>query len=154
MRFVFVALLVITSFTTSAQDGADRITISKFDKPKDIALLDTIKNLLLTGAYTQFISEEKEIYNKASKTNNFSDVKKLLNKLSSNGSEDVSQCFYPRHSINYYKDGRLIKYVLICFECYGVRFSDERWVTRVGNEQKRIKLMDELKAHFSSLGLN
>ena len=153
MRYVVAILLFMIFLSSSAQDGADRITFSKFDKPKDIALLDTVKKMLAEEMYGQFISEEKEVYNKASKTDSFRVVENLLQKLSKNGSDDVSQCFYPQHSINFYKKGRIVKFVLVCFDCYGVRFSDERWVTKVKDEKKRLSLMDELKAYFSSQGL-
>ena len=152
MKYLLVVLIFISSLCVVAQDGADRITFSKFDKPRDLALLDSVKSTLVPGNYGSFISEEKEVYNKTSKATKFSDVKRILNKLSNNGSDDISQCFYPQHSINFYKGGKLIKYVLICFDCYGLRFSDERWVTKVGSEKKRIDLMGELKAHFLSEG--
>jgi hypothetical protein len=153
MRSFFVATALLFSVALLAQNGADRITFSRFDKPKDFALLDTVKSLVALGKYQQCISEEKEVYNKADKNNSFSAVKKLLNKLSRNGTEDISQCFYPRHSINFYNNGKLVKYVLICFECNGIRFSDERWMTNVKDEQKRIKLMDELRSQFATEGL-
>lgn len=152
MRYLLTAFLLLFTVTLFAQSGADRITFSRFDKPKDLALLDTVKSLVAFGKYQQFISEEREVYNKDSKTKQFSAVKKLLNKISTNGTDDISQCFYPRHSINFYKGEKLVKYILICFECYGVRFSDERWVTNVKNEEKRIKLMDELKTYFTAEG--
>lgn len=135
-----------------AQDGADRITFSKFDKPRDLALLDSVKSTLVPGNYSAFISGEKEVYKSGAKTSKFFDVKKIISRLSNNGSDDISQCFYPQHSINFYKSGKIIKYVLICFDCYGLRFSDERWTTKVRNEKKRIDLMSELKAHFLSEG--
>jgi hypothetical protein len=152
MRYVLMAFFISVFFVASAQDGADRITFSRFNKPKDLALLDTVKSLLALGKYNAFISEEKEVYNKTSNTNKFSDVKKLLTKISNNGSDDISQCFYPLHSINFYKNGRIVKYVLICFDCYGLRFSDERWITKVGNEKKRMDLMEQLKKYFIAEG--
>ena len=148
MSNLLLTVLLVISVAASAQ-SFDRITFSKFDKPKDFALLDTVKSLLLTGNYSKFISGEKEVYPAKGGNNHFAAVNKLLNKLSRNGSDDISQCFYPRHSINFYKGGKLVKYVLICFECYGLRFSDERWITRVRDEKKRMALMDELKAYFT-----
>ena len=153
MKYLFTIFMFTISFCGMSQDGADRITFSKFDKPKDLALIDTVKGLLLAGSYGSFISEEKEVYNKASATRNFSAVKNILQNLSNNGSDDISECFYPQHSINFYKGDKIVKYVLICFDCYGVRFSDERWITKVRNEKKRIDLMQELRTHFQSNGL-
>ena len=150
MRILLSVFLLTMSFAVLAQGGADRITFAYFNNPKDLALLDTVKSLVSTGKYGQFISGEVEVYNRQSDNKNFSAIKKTLNKLSANGTDDISQCFYPRHSINFYKNGKIVKYVLICFECYGLRFSDERWLTKVKDEDKRIKLMDELKAHFLS----
>jgi hypothetical protein len=153
MRYLLAALLFFISIASFAQGDAERITFSRFDKPKDLALLDTVKQMLFWGNYGKFISNEREVFVKGSKTKDFSAIKKLLNKLSSNGSDDISECFYPRHSINFYKGGKIVDYVLICFECEGIRFSDERWITNVKSDEKRIALMKQLKEYFRNEGL-
>ena len=152
MRYLFILLFFFVSSGSFAQ-SYDRITLSKFDKPNDLALLDTVKQLLKTGGYGKFISSEQEVYNKSAKTNDFNSVKSLLKKLSSNGTDDISKCFYPRHSVNFYQGNAIVKYVLICFECEGLRFSDERWITNEKDENKQIKVMNELKEEFTKEAL-
>jgi len=153
MRYLLMMLFLFSSSSVFGQRGTDSITFSNFNKPHDVALLDTVKQTLVWNNYKNFISDEKTVFSKRDKAKDFSSISKLLKKLSSNGTDDISKCFYPHHSINYYKEGKIVKYVLICFECEGVRFSDERWITKVKNEQKRMAMMKELKAYFVSQDL-
>jgi hypothetical protein len=74
---------------------------------------------------------------------------RIAKELKSNGSGDINKCFIPRHAVQLYNKGRLVYTMLICFECDGVRFSDEGSETKaVKKVAKRENLMKELKELF------
>jgi hypothetical protein len=72
----------------------------------------------------------------------------LLKKLRANGSEDINKCFIPRHIIQLYNGDELVYSVLVCFECGGIRFSNETKTTGIKSAAKREALMKQLKALF------
>lgn len=150
MKWVSFLVSILLVINVSAQ-GFNRVTISRFDKPNDKPLIDTLKNYLEKPGYNRFISEEVELTR--SGANDLKMLNKLVGSIRSNGSDDISKCFYPRHSINYYKDGQLVKYVLVCFECEGVRFSEQRRLTPVKNVVKRENQMEELQTIFKKYNL-
>lgn len=147
--FLFVFLLVGTA---SMAQNYDKVTIARFKRPDDKPLVDTLKNLLNTPRYQDFIADEVDVYPAKSK-NNFSALKSLLSQIRKNGSDDISRCFIPRHVVNYYKNGKVVDYALICFECEGIRFSDERRLTAVKNEKKRETQMKKLEELFRNYNL-
>ncbi|MBL7739862.1 MAG: hypothetical protein JNK14_11615 [Chitinophagaceae bacterium] len=75
----------------------------------------------------------------------------LVSRIKSNGTEDVAKCFIPRHSINFYKGGKIVRYLLVCFECDGVRFSDEPSKTFIKSVNARDRQMTELKKLFKDI---
>jgi hypothetical protein len=72
----------------------------------------------------------------------------ILQQLKSNGSEDVNKCFIPRHIVQVYSGDKLLYQALICFECDGIRFSNQPKTTPVKSVKKREQLMAELKTLF------
>lgn len=72
----------------------------------------------------------------------------LLNNLKANGTEDINKCFIPRHAITVYSNAAVLYRVLVCFECDGVRFSNQSKTTRIKSVAKREKWMQELQAFF------
>lgn len=73
----------------------------------------------------------------------------LIKKLKTNGSEDVSKCFIPRHCITMTSGDSAAYYVLVCFECDGIRFSNERKTIRIKSVDNREKWLKELKGYFT-----
>jgi hypothetical protein len=73
---------------------------------------------------------------------------KLLNNIKANGTGDISKCFIPRHAITVMSDDKVLYRVLVCFECDGIRFSNQTATTAVKTVTKREKWMKELKALF------
>jgi hypothetical protein len=75
----------------------------------------------------------------------------LSNRIKSNGTEDISKCFIPRHSINFYNDGKVIRCLLVCFECDGVHFSDDPAKKIIKSIAAGDKQMAELKKLFNDM---
>jgi hypothetical protein len=74
----------------------------------------------------------------------------LIKKLKANGTEDINKCFTPRHCITLI-DGETVVYrALICFECDGIRFSNEKKTSAIKSAGNREKWMQELKRYFTS----
>lgn len=72
----------------------------------------------------------------------------LVKKLKANGSEDISKCFIPRHCITMVSGDSAAYHVLVCFECDGIRFSNERNTTKIKSVNNREKWLKELKGYF------
>ena len=146
-----LCLIVLISTVLQAQVAYDSITISRCGIENDWYG----KNWADTLAAQQFrwyIKEEKSVWIKpASGKKNLPAVISLINRIKSNGTEDVSKCFIPRHSINFYKQGKIARYLLVCFECDGVRFSDDPKKNFIKNINTRDKQMLELKQLFKDL---
>ncbi len=132
---------------TNGQATYDSITISKSgiaEKWPDGKWADTLK----TGRYKDYIFEESTAWKK--KTNaDTAYLFKLLREIKLNGTEDVSKCFIPRHSMNFYKGGKIVRYMLICFECDGIRFSEESSGSPVKKAAKREAQMKELRLLYT-----
>ncbi len=150
-RILPVFILLITAIDLKAQSTYDSITISRC----------TIENnwygakwpdSLKAGKFKNYIKQEKTVWIKpATAPKVLPSVISLTNRIRSNGTEDVSKCFIPRHSINFYKNGKINRYLLVCFECDGVHFSDDPAKTFVKNLDVRDKQMAELKKLFKDI---
>ncbi len=73
----------------------------------------------------------------------------LIKKLKTNGSEDINKCFTPRHCITLLNGETVVYRALICFECDGIRFSNEKNTTAIKSAGNREKWMQELKQYFT-----
>ena len=147
-KLLFLFLLTPATTILKAQIPYDSITISRFliqEKMYGARWPDTLK----AGRFPVYLSDERRVWIKPEKTFKvLPQVISLANRIKTNGTEDVSKCFIPRHSINYYKGGKITRYLLVCFECDGVRFSDDppnSFVKSVGTREKQ---MAELKTLF------
>lgn len=76
-------------------------------------------------------------------------IVQLLTALKANGTEDVSKCFIPRHVVTLYSNDKILYRVLLCFECDGIRFSNQKMSTAIKSVTKREKKMKELKSVFT-----
>ena len=152
MKSVLItAILFIMLIDVRAQADSDSITISRCTIENDwygANWTDSLKQ----GKFKKYLKNEKTVWVKPVKVSKvLSPVISLSNNIKSNGTEDVSKCFIPRHSINFYKAGKISRYLLVCFECDGVHFSDDPAKTFVKNVDTREKQMAELKKLFKDI---
>lgn len=124
----------------TTEPGTTRITLSSFTRSEDYRLVDTVDAAELPA----YLSKERTL-----PADSVGLIQTLLAGIRKNGTDDVAKCFIPRHSINFYKGDQLEKFVLVCFECEGVRFSEHGGLTPVKNAEKRIEQMNELKKYFA-----
>lgn len=152
MKFFFTLLaFLVTGCALKAQINYDSLTISRFliqDDMYDADWVDTLKG----GRYPHYIADERTVWIKpAVVAKVLPPVISLLNQIRTNGTADVAKCFIPRHSINYYKEGKIVKFLLICFECDGLHFSDDPPKNFMNDIKKREKQLQQLKEIFKDL---
>ena len=108
------------------------------------------KDTLRMGGFPNYIFNERTAWKKGSGRAKASpDILALANSIKANGTADIAKCFIPRHSVNFYKQGKIVRYLLVCFECEGVRFSDDPPVLFIKKEGARLKQLKELEKLFS-----
>jgi hypothetical protein len=74
----------------------------------------------------------------------------LIKKLKANGTADINKCFTPRHCITLLNGETVVYRALICFECDGIRFSNQKNTSAIKSVENREKWMQELKRYFTS----
>lgn len=139
-------LIIFLSLTSRAQISYDSITISRF--------VDRfVPNWPVTEAnYTAYIRQEKTIWVKPGTADTILPrILLLTNEIQANGSGSLNRCFTPRHSVNYYKDGKIVLYLLVCFQCDGLLFTDKERREFLVSRDVRLKQMEELKTIFKEL---
>jgi len=150
-RVLLATILVAVTAMAKSQSVYDSITISRFRISEEMygaAWRDTLK----LGKFPAHVYEEKTVWVKpALNEKKIPAVIFLSDRIKANGTEDVAKCFIPRHSINYYKGGKISRYLLVCFECDGLRFSDDPSKTFVKNAIVRENQMGELKKLFKQI---
>jgi hypothetical protein len=154
-KMLFFFFLVCCTGISRAQSGYDSITFSRFLIREDL-LGKNWPDTLKAGHYNNYIAEEKTVWRKPVQPPPRAmgvthPVLSITDRVKKNGTADVAKCFIPRHSINYYKGGTITRYLLICFECDGLRFSDDPNNTFVKSVSTREKQMAELKNLFAGL---
>lgn len=152
MKYLLSYLILFLFFPgAKAQGSFDSITISRFlirDELLGINWTDTLK----AGKYGNYISEEKTVWKNPKKpVKEIPPLISLLSRIEKNGYEDVTKCFIPRHSINYYQKGKIVRFLLVCFECDGLRTSKFVKKDFVKSVDVREKQMQELKEIFKKL---
>jgi len=147
-KILLVIILFIIANNAQAQTDYDSITISRCTIEQNwygANWTDSLK----AGKFKNYLKQEKIIWVKPAKASKvLPAVISLSNRIRSNGTEDVAKCFIPRHSINFYKNGKISRYLLVCFECDGVHFSDDPANSFVKSVDAREKQMMELKELF------
>lgn len=150
-QILFCIVLLAVTLHSRAQSVYDSVTISRCIIENDWYgknWPDTLK----AGEFRKYIKTEKTVWVRPASANKvLPAIISLSNRIKSNGTEDVSKCFIPRHSINFYRKGQITRYLLVCFECDGVRFSDEPARSFIKNVSTRDKQMAELKKLFKEL---
>jgi hypothetical protein len=135
---LFAAVFIACDSTKTAGAINKKVTLSSFTASEDYRLIDTLQPSLLPA----YLERERRMM-----PDSLDALETLLSDIKSNGTEDVTKCFIPRHSINYYENDTLKKFVLICFECDGIRFSDYG-SSAVKSEERRAEQMQKLKKYF------
>lgn len=150
-RFFCSCILTGVIIYSAAQPVYDSITISRSTIENNWYGANW-KDSLKAGRIERYITQERIAWVKPGKVEKKSPpIVSLTNQIKSNGTGDVSKCFIPRHSINFYKGGKIVRYVMVCFECDGVRFSDEPARTFIKSVETRDKQMTELKTIFRDI---
>lgn len=148
LLFLFFSAL-FTAGTTTAQKVTD-IEFAYLVPPRE-GEVDTFPVLVRNGAYSgelvngQTVSENPKTRAK---------LLALIKQLKANGSADINKCFIPRHVVTLYNGDNVVYRMLVCFECDGIRFSNENKTTRVKSVEYREKAMGELKALFEQFHFN
>lgn len=140
-----VILLLSLSIITEAQTKYDSITLSRC-MIKENWFGNNWPDSLKTGSFAKYVYAHSKV-----SPQQMIVVTSLINRIKANGTADISKCFIPRHSINFYKNGKIASYLLICFECDGVRFSTGTNSGRVISTAARERQMGELRKLFGPL---
>lgn len=138
LGIVLVVSIQICQSQITNTNTQSKITVAAFTKSEDYRLIDT----LTVSQLSSYIKDERKISVDSSIL-----LTKLVEQIKTNGTQDIAKCFIPRHSINFYKDDKLVKFILVCFECSGVRFSDGA-DTPVKKANKRELQMKKLRKYF------
>jgi hypothetical protein len=149
-KAVNLLLAISLSMISRAQTSYDSITISRFVERfvPDWPGLDTVRQ----ADYTGYIREEKTIWIKPMIADTvLPAILQLTKEIQLNGEGAISRCFTPRHSVNYYKEGRIVLYLLVCFQCDGLLFTGKVRRNFLVSPDVRIKQMDELREIFKEL---
>jgi len=152
MKYLISFLIVSLLFPgAKAQVPYDSITISRF-LIRDDLLGKNWTDTLKAGKYKNYISGEKTVWKNPKKyLKEIPPLFSLLNGIEKNGYGDVAKCFIPRHSINYYQKGKIVRFLLVCFECDGLRTSNYVKRDYVKSVVTRENQMKELNKIFKSL---
>ncbi len=152
MKYLISFIIFVFLFlTVKAQVSNDSITVSRF-LIRDDLLGKNWTDTLKAGKFKNYISDEKTVWKNPKKyAKEIPPLFSLLSGIEKNGYGDVAKCFIPRHSINYYQKGKIVRFLLVCFECDGLRTSNYAKRDLVKSEATRENQMKELKKIFKSL---
>lgn len=143
MKKLLLSMAILCLCNMSFAQGRPEITFSCF---RQIAAGDAVPaNAVTINGYTGTL-EETGYVSENPKT--AAAITRLVNNLKANGTADINKCFIPRHVIGFLRADTVDFYVLLCFECDGVRISTQSKITKVKSEAKREKWMKELKQWF------
>jgi hypothetical protein len=108
---------------------------------------DTIANNITVAGYTGYPANESFV---SENPTTAATLIALIKKLKANGTDDINKCFIPRHCITLLNGDKVVYRILVCFECNGIRFSNEKETTSIKSVKSRDKLMMELNKQFTS----
>lgn len=155
MKYIlFLFVCVFFSNSTKAQKVTD-IEFAYLVPPLE-GEVDTFPVLVRSGRYSGALVDSRHV-SENPKTK--AKLLALIKKLKANGSEDINKCFIPRHCVTLYNGDAVVYRMLVCFECDGIRFSNENKTTKIKSVEYREKAMAELKAlftqfHFEEKGIS
>jgi hypothetical protein len=145
--FVFLLLFAFTGSST-----AQKITGIKFAYfLSETTPADSIGKKVAAGGYTGTLVDESFV---SENPKTAAALISLIKKLKANGSDDINKCFIPRHCITLMNGDKILYRVLVCFECDGIRFSNEGKTTKIKNVGYREKAMTDLKKYFTQFHFN
>jgi len=144
MKKAIVAVLVLLLSVSGVT--AQKITDIQFSYFVAVQESDSNpRNTIQVDGYKGWLFDKKWVSeNPATKAQ----LIKLLNNLKANGTEDINKCFIPRHVVTAYSNDKILYHVLVCFECDGIRFSNQLGTSNIKSVTKREKWMKELKTLF------
>jgi len=149
MKKLLLSMAILCLCNMSFAQGRPEFTFSYF---RQITKGDAVPaNAVTINGYTGTL-EESDYVSENPKT--AATITKLVKNLRANGTSDINKCFIPRHVISFLKGDSVDLYVLLCFECDGVRFSTQSLTTNVKSIAKREKWMKELKQWFIAKHFN
>jgi len=127
-KFISFLQLVLAPVILNAQVSYDSITISRCSiEDKYYEMGPKWPDKLKTGEFRNLINDERTIWIRSagSKEQVKPAIFSLTEDIKNNGTQDVTRCFIPRHSINFYQRGKITRCLLVCFQCDGLHFSDD-----------------------------
>ena len=147
-KILLSSFTLLSSLCLHAQLDYDSVTISRFveRKPSYGPGWDKITH----AGYPADLVNEHTIWVNPGKAGSPPYIFSLAARIRENGTTSLARCFIPRHSINFYRSGKIALYLLVCFECNGMEFSD---TPRENNgllvsKDVRMQQIEELKALF------
>ncbi|HEV7782770.1 MAG TPA: hypothetical protein VGO58_15955 [Chitinophagaceae bacterium] len=144
----FFNLLCTLGLHAQLNHDYDSVTISRFVE-RNASHGDGWTRITHAG-YAADLVNERTIWVKRGKTDSLPYVFSLANRIWENGSKSIGRCFVPRHSINFYRSGMISRYLLVCFQCNGMEFSDlpKENAGLLVSTDVRMRQIDELKVLF------
>lgn len=152
MKIAVTFLLAFSlAVNSQAQVAYDSVTISRF--VERIAPEGKEWNSIKYAGHTAFMVNEHAVWINSGEPDSLSYIFSLTKRIRDNGAKSLGRCFIPRHSINFYKDGKISRYVLVCFQCNGFEFSDMplEHTGLLVSEEVRMQQIGELKILFKDL---
>lgn len=147
----FFTLFCSYSLHAQLNHDYDSVTISRFveRRPADAEKW----NKATPPGYMAWLVNERTVWVNHGKTDSLASVFSLADRIWENGTKSIGRCFVPRHSINFYRSGQVSRYLLVCFECNGMEFSDlpKENAGILVNMDTRLKQTEELKALFKDM---
>ncbi len=148
MRILLSFFTMLCSGCLHAQLDYDSVTISRFveRKPSD----GPGWNKITHAGYAADLVNERTIWVNPGKVDSIPYIFSLATRIRENGTKSIARCFIPRHTINYYRSGKIALYLLVCFECNGMEFSDTPRENNglLKSREVRMQQIDELKILF------
>jgi hypothetical protein len=145
-------LLILMLFAMGVGAAAQKITDIRFAYfVQETTPADTVGKKVSVGGYTGTLVNESFV---SENPKTATALIALIKKLKANGSDDINKCFIPRHCVTMMNGDKILYRVLICFECDGIRFSNEKETTKNKSVRYREKAMTDLKRYFTRFHFN
>ncbi len=154
MKKILVSIFpLLCSFCLHAQldHNYDSVTISRFSERRPPEG-DKWTRANPPG-YVAWLLNEQTVWVNHGKTDSLASIFSLADRIWENGSKSIGRCFIPRHSINFYRGGQVSRYLLVCFQCNGMEFSDlpKENAGILVSQEVRMKQIEELKILFKDM---
>lgn len=149
--FAFIVLFTLTTFVVQAQKITG-VSFSYFIPARaDTFQKGAVPMMVSAGGYTGYLFETNWV---SENPKTAAQLIALMKNLKANGSEDINKCFIPRHVVTLMSGDNVVYRALVCFECDGIRFTNEKKTTRIKSVAKREQAMRSLKKYFTQFHFN